>query len=186
MAKLLYVTNVSMDGYIEDSQGGLGWSEPDDELFAFITDLVRPIGTFLYGRRLYATMAVWETDPTLRAQSDLMADFANVWQRAEKVVYSASSPAVSTAKTTLERNFDAAAVRGLKESAAADLTIGGAQLAAQALEAGIVDECHLFVHPVVIGGGKPAFATETRVHLELLDERRVGNGIVYVRYHVKS
>src|SRR5579864_1505350 len=128
MAKLIYVSNVSLDGFIEDEQGSFDWSAPDDELFAFITDLVRPVGTYLYGRRLYDTMAVWETDPALAAQSELMADFANVWQAADKVVYSTTLDAVSTAKTRLERNFDPAAVREMKASATSDLTVGGAHL----------------------------------------------------------
>ncbi|HWW53283.1 MAG TPA: dihydrofolate reductase family protein, partial [Acidimicrobiales bacterium] len=140
MAKLIYVSNVSLDGYIEDEHGSFEWTAPDDELFAFITDLVRPIGTYLYGRRLYDTMAVWETDPGLAAQSELMADFANVWQAADKVVYSTTLDDVSTAKTRLERNFDPAVVRAMKASAASDLTVGGAHLAAHALRAGLVDE----------------------------------------------
>jgi dihydrofolate reductase len=141
MAKLIYVTNVSLDGYIEDAHGSFEWTEPSDEFFTFITDLVRPAGTYLYGRRLYESMAVWETDPTLAAQSELMADFANVWQAADKVVFSTTLDAVSTAKTRLERNFDPASVRDMKASATRDLTVGGAHLAAHALKAGLIDEC---------------------------------------------
>src|SRR5262245_60471724 len=126
MAKLIYVANVSLDGYIEDAHGSLDWTEPTDEVFTFITDLVRPVGTYLYGRRMYETMAVWEADPTLAAQSELMADFANVWQTADKVVYSTTLEAVSTAKTWLERSFDLDAVRDMKASATSDLTVGGA------------------------------------------------------------
>ncbi len=184
MAKLMYVTNVSVDGYIEDEHGSFDWTEPDDELFAFITDVVRPVGTHLYGRRLYESMAVWETEPSLAAQSELTADFADVWQTAQKIVYSTTLRAVSTAKTRLERSFDAASIPEMKASATSDLLVGGAHLAAHAFNAGLVDECHLFVRPVVVGGGKPALPRDTRTALDLLDERRVGNGAVYLRYRV--
>jgi dihydrofolate reductase len=186
MAKLIYVSNVSLDGYIEDEHGSLEWSAPDDELFAFITDLVRPVGTYLYGRRLYESMAVWETDPALAAQSELMAAFATVWQAADKVVYSTTLDAVSTARTRLERTFDPVAVREMKDSATTDLTVGGAALAAQALESGLVDECHLFIRPVLVGGGKPAFPGRTRAALDLLDERRFSTGVVYLRYAISA
>jgi len=184
MARLIYVSNVSLDGFIEDEHGRFDWTAPDDEFFAFITDLVRPVGTYLYGRRLYDTMAVWETDPALAAQSELMADFARVWQQASKVVYSTTLDTVSTSRTTVERRFDPASVRDMKASVSGDLTVGGAQLAAHAFKAGLVDECHLFIHPVLIGGGKPALPASTRADLELLDERRVGRGVVYLRYRV--
>ena len=182
MAKLIYVSNVSLDGYIEDEHGSFDWTATDDELFAFITDLVRPVGTYLYGRRMYDTMAPWETDPALAAQSELMADFANVWQAASKVVYSTTLDAVSTAKTRLERDFDPASVRDMKASTTSDLTVGGAHLAAHALKAGLVDECHLFIRPVLVGGGKPALPSDTRADLELLDDRRLSNDVVYLRY----
>lgn len=186
MAKLIYVTNASLDGYIEDEHGSFDWTPPDDGFFAFITDLVRPIGTYLYGRRLYDAMAVWETDPTLAAQSALMADFANVWQAADKVVYSTTLDATSTATTRLERTFDPASVRDIKAAAASDLTIGGAHLAAQAIKAGLVDEYHLFIHPVVLGAGKPALPRDTRFDLELLDHRRFSNGVLYLSYRIPS
>ena len=186
MANLIYVSNVSLDGYIEDEQGSFEWTAPNNEFFAFITDLVRPVGTYLYGRRLYDTMAVWETDPALAAQSELMADFATVWQAADKVIYSTTLDAVPTARTRLERSFDPVSVRDLKASATSDLTVGGAHLAAQAFQAGLVDECHLFIHPVLLGGGKPALPSDTRAQLELLDDRRLGNGIVYLRYRVPA
>ena len=186
MAKLIYLTNVSLDGYIEDEDGRFDWTLPDDELFAFITDLVRPIGTYLYGRRLYDTMTPWETDPALPAQSELMADFAHVWQAADKVVYSTTLDAVSTAKTRLERSFDPASVREMKASATRDLTVGGAHLAAQALGAGLGEECQLLVRPVLLGGGKPALPRGTRAALDLLEERRVGNGVVYLRYNIRT
>ena len=186
MATLSYITNVSLDGYIEDAAGSVDWTGPDDALFAFITDLVRPVGTYLYGRRLYDTMAPWETDPALAAGSDLTADFARVWQAADKVVYSTTLDAVPTARTRLERDFDPAAVRVLKSSATSDLTVGGAHLAAHAFRAGLVDECHLIVRPVLVGGGKPALPRDTRADLELLDERRIGNGVVYLRYRTPT
>ena len=186
MAKLIYVTNVSLDGYIEDEFGSFDWTEPDDEVFAFINDLVRPVGTFLYGRRLYDTMAVWETDPALAAGSELLADFAAVWQAADKVVYSTTMDVVSTAKTRIERTFDPASVRDLKASAGSDLMVGGAHLAGHAFNAGLVDECQLFVHPVLVGGGKPAFPSDTRADLEPLDHRRLSNGVMYLRYGIPT
>jgi dihydrofolate reductase len=182
VGKLFYISNVSLDGYIEDEHGNFDWTEPSDEVFAFITDLMRSVGTHLYGRRLYETMAVWETDPAFAAQSELMGDFANVWQAADKVVYSTTLDAASTAKTQLERNFDPDSVRAMKASATSDLFVGGANLAAHAFEAGLVDECHLFIYPVLVGGGKPALPSDTRAELELLDERRFSNGVVYLRY----
>ena len=182
MAKLIYVTNVSLDGYIEDERGAFDLFMPDDDVFASTTDLLRSVGTFLYGRRLYETMAVWETDAALAAQSDLMADFATAWKAASKVVYSTTLAAVSTANTRLERHFDPTAVHELKAAASSDLIVGGANLAAQALRAGLVDECQLFVWPTVVGGGKAALPTGRRADLELLDERRFGNGVVLLRY----
>jgi dihydrofolate reductase len=182
MAKLIYISNVSLDGYIEDEHGSFDWTAPDDEVFAFITDLVRSVGTYLYGRRMYETMAVWETDPALAAQSELMADFAKVWQAADKVVYSTTLEAVSTAKTWLEGSFDLDSVRDMKASATSDLTVGGSNVAAHAFKAGLVDECQLFIWPVLVGGGKPALPSDTRAELELLDERRFSNGVMYLRY----
>jgi dihydrofolate reductase len=175
---------VSLDGYIEGETGSLDWSDPDDEYFAFINDLVRPVGTYLYGRRLYQSMAVWETDPALAARSGLLADFAEIWQGASKVVYSTTLPDVSTARTRLVREFDAAEVRDMKAMAARDLTIGGAALAARAFEAGLVDECQLLVHPIIIGGGKPGLPSGLRIPLELLDERRLSKGVLYLRYGI--
>jgi len=186
MAKLSYVTNVSLDGYIEDARGDFGWTEPSDEYFAFITDLVRPVGTYLYGRRLYEAMAVWETDPTLADQSELRADFATVWRSATKVVFSTTLDAVSTAATRLERTFDPDAVRAMKASAERDLTIGGAALAGDAFAAGLIDECHLFVGPVLLGHGKPAYAGQGRLMLDLRDEHRFANGVAYLRYTVRT
>lgn len=184
MANLIYVTNVSLDGYIEDERGVFDLFPTDDDVFAFTTDLVRTVGTFLYGRRLYETMAVWETDAALAAQSDLRGDFATAWRAADKVVYSTSLAGVSTTKTRLERHFDRTAVAELKAAASSDLAVGGANLAEQAFRSGLVDECQLLVWPVVVGGGKPALPKGTRVDLELLGERRFGNGVVHLRYRV--
>jgi dihydrofolate reductase len=186
MAKLIYVANVSLDCYIEDADGNFNWTEPSDEVFAFITDLVRPVGTSLYGRRIYETMAVWETDPAFAAQSELMGDFARVWQSADKIVYSTTLSEVSTARTRLEHNFDPDAIRALKASAASDLAVSGANLAAHAFKAGLVDEIHLLIYPVFLGTGKASLPRDMRADLELLDERRFGNGVVYVRYRVAS
>jgi dihydrofolate reductase len=186
MAKLIYVANVSLDGYIEDAHGSFEWTEPSDEVFTFITDLVRPVGTYLYGRRMYETMAVWETQPALAAQSELSADFANLWQAADKIVYSTTQHEVSTAKTRLEHRFDPDSVRDMKTSTASDLTVGGPTLAAHAFNAGLVDECQLFVHPVLIGEGKPSFPSDGRIQLDLLEEHRFANGVVNLRYCIKS
>lgn len=183
MAELIYVSNVSLDGFIEDERGDFQWTDPDDEQFAFITDLIRPIGTYLYGRRLYESMAVWETDPALAAQTELYAEFARVWQGADKIVYSTTLGAAATANSRIERAFEPDAVRATKDAAPRDLMIGGAHLADQAFGAGLVDECHLFIAPVVLGRGKPGLP-RARVELELLDERRFRNGIVYVRHRV--
>ena len=186
MATLIYVTNVSLDGYIEDDHGAFDLYEPDDDVFAACTALLRSAGTFLYGRRLYETMAVWETDPALAEQSDLTADFAKVWQAAHKIVYSTTLAAVSTATTHLERTFDPDAVRQLKAATERNLTIGGADLAAQAFGAGLVDECRLFVWPMIVGGGKPGLPAGIRTELELLDEHRFDNGVVLLRYRVST
>jgi dihydrofolate reductase len=184
MAKLIYVSNVSLDGFIEDEHGVFQWTEPDDEVFAFITDLIRPVGTHLYGRRMYETMAVWETDPALAAQSELMADFARVWQAAEKIVYSTTMDTVSTANTRLERHFDPDSIRDMKSATSRDLMVGGPNLAAHAFRGSLVEECHLFIYPVVVGRGKPSLPGDLRVNLELLDERRFDGGVVYVRYRL--
>jgi dihydrofolate reductase len=184
MTKLIYASNMSLDGWTEDEHGAFDWAPPDDDVFAFTTDLMRSAGTYLYGRCMYDTMAVWETEPALAAQSDLFSDFANAWQAADKVVYSTTLAAVSTANTRLERNFDPGAVRDLQAGASRDLIVGGPNLAAQALVAGLVDEVALFVWPVVLGGRNPALQIDRRVDLELLDEHRFGSGVVHLRYRV--
>ena len=184
MAKLIYASNMSLDGCTEDERGAFDWAPPDDDVFAFITRLMGSAGTYLYGRRMYETLAVWETDPTLAAQSDLRAAYASAWQAADKVVYSSTLAGPLTANTRLERRFDPRAVLDLKAAASRDLLVGGPNLAAQAFKAGLVDECHLFVWPVVLGGGKPALSTDTRAELALTDERRFGNGVVRLRYRL--
>jgi dihydrofolate reductase len=183
VTKLIYVTNVSLDGYIEDERGAFDFGPMDAEMFRSYTSLVRSAGTFLYGRRLYESMAVWETDATLATQSDLTADFATAWQAANKIVYSTTLAVASTANTRIDHHFDPTAVRELKAAASSDITVGGANLASQAFKAGLVDECQLFVWPTVLGGGKPGFAIDARADLELIDERRFGNGVVLLRYH---
>ena len=184
MAKLIYASNMSLDGCTEDERGAFDWAPPDDDVFVFITELMRSAGTYLYGRRMYETLAVWETDATLANQSDLMADYARAWQAADKVVYSSTLAAPRTANTRLERHFDPSAVRDLKAAASRDLLVGGPNLAAQALVAGLVDELALFVWPVVLGGRTPALPTDMRVDLKLIDEHRFSSGVVHFRYRL--
>jgi dihydrofolate reductase len=184
MAKLVYVANVSLDGFVEDVHGRFDWTGPTDEVFAFITDLVRPVGTYLYGRRMYETMAVWEVDPSLAAQSELTADFAQTWRAADKIVYSTTRHAGSTGRTRFEGRFDPDSVQAMKASAPSDLTIGGSTLAAHAFNAGLIDEYQLFLYPVLVGEGKPAFSGNARVQLDLLEEHRFGNGVVNLRYRI--
>ena len=182
MAKLIYSAIASLDGYIADEDGSFDWAVPDEEVHAFINDLIRPFGTYLYGRRMYEMMVGWETDPALAEQSPLMRDFAEIWKAADKVVYSRTLEAVSTSKTRMERDFDPETVRQLKVSTGRDLTVSGPDLATHAFRAGLVDECDLFLAPVVVGGGKRALPEGVCVGLELLDERRFGNGMVYLRH----
>jgi dihydrofolate reductase len=182
MAHLIYITNSSLDGYTEDRHGKFDWIEPNEEVFRFITHLVREAGTYLYGRRMYETMMVWETNPNLAAESPLRRDFAEIWQAAHKIVYSRTLETVSTRKTQLERSLDPEAIRRLKETAEQDILIGGAELAAHAFRSGLIDECHLFLLPVIVGGGKPSLPDNVRMGLELLDERRFSNGTVFLRY----
>ena len=186
MAKLVYLTNASLDGYIEDEHGALDWAPPDDDVFVAQTALVRSADTVLYGRRLYEMMSPWETDPALAERSDLTADFANAWQAADKIVYSTTLTAVWTAATRLEHTFDTDGVRQLKAATPGNVMIGGADLAARAFEADLIDECQLFVWPVIVGGGKPGLAAGIRTELELLDEHRFDNGVVFLRYRVST
>jgi dihydrofolate reductase len=187
VAKLIYAAIMSVDGFIEDAEGNFEWAAPDDEVHAFVNDLERPVGTYLYGRRMYETMAYWESPRDLAEQPAFVQDFAGIWQAADKIVYSRTLSSVSTARTRIEREFDPDAVRRLKATADSDLTVGGADLAAQAIEAGVVDEYQLFLVPVVVGAGKRAFPEKNvGVHLELLDESRFGNGTVFVRYRAPA
>jgi dihydrofolate reductase len=186
MAKLIYSAITSLDGYINDENGNFDWAAPDEEVHRFVNDLGRPVGTFLLGRRMYDTLAVWETIPTDGDQSPAIADFAGIWRAADKVVYSSTLDTVATARTRIERDFDPEAVRRLKASADADLAVGGPGLAANAFRAGLVDECQLFLSPIVVGGGTPSLPDKVRLELELLDERRFGNGVVYLHYRTRS
>ncbi|HEU0131198.1 MAG TPA: dihydrofolate reductase family protein [Mycobacteriales bacterium] len=186
MASLLYSTNTSLDGYIEDAGGDFGFTVPSDEVHQFVNDRLRDVGTHLYGRRLYETMAVWETDTALIESDDVARDFAAIWQAAEKVVYSTTLTGVVTSRTRIERAFDPEAVRALTAAADRDLIVGGADLGGQALRAGLVDEVHLYVSPVAVGGGKPALPLGVRLDLALLEERRFASGTVYLRYACRS
>jgi dihydrofolate reductase len=186
MANLIYSAITSLDGYIEDKSGKFDWAVPDEEVHRFINDLERTAGTYLYGRRMYEMMIGWETDPSLAAESALMRDFAELWQAADKIVYSKTLAALATTRTRIERDFDPEAVRQLKATAERDILIGGPNLAAHAFKAGLVDEYHLFLTPVVVGGGKQALPDDVRLELELLDERRFGGGMVHLRYRIRS
>ena len=185
MAKLVYGTNTSLDGYIEDANGDFDWSEPGEDLHRFFNDLVAGAGTFVYGRRLYETMAVWETDPSLAAQDDVLRRFAEAWQDADKLVYSRTVSEAATRRTRIERDFDAEQVRSLVAAADRDVLIGGAEIAAHALRAGIVDEYLVALHPVIVGSGKPALPDGLFLELELLDERRFSSGVVALRYRIR-
>jgi dihydrofolate reductase len=186
MAKLIYSAITSLDGYVADVDGNFDWAAPDEEVHRFVNDLERPIGTYLYGRRMYEVMAYWETAETAADQPTATQDFAEIWQAADKVVYSRTLEAASSASTRIERDFDPDVVRQLKASAGPDITLGGPELAAQAIRAGLVDEYHLFLTPVVVGGGKRALPDNVRLELELLDERRFGNGVVHLHYRTRT
>ncbi|MGE3328286.1 MAG: dihydrofolate reductase family protein [Acidimicrobiia bacterium] len=186
MAKLIFASNVSLDGWTEDEHGALDWAPPDVDVFASITEVMDAAGTYLYGRRMYETMALWETEPSLATQSDLTKHFAGVWQSADKIVYSTSLTAVSTRTTRLERHFDPDAVRTLKSTSRRDLLVGGPTLAGQAFRAGLIDECILYVWPVVLAGMKPALQSDARLDLDLVDEHRFDSGVVRLHYRVLS
>ncbi|HEY8673537.1 MAG TPA: dihydrofolate reductase family protein [Candidatus Dormibacteraeota bacterium] len=181
MARLIYSVIASLDGYVADESGNFDWAEPDEEVHTFLNELERPVGTYLYGRGMYETMKYWETAGDA-GEPPFVRDFAEMWRAAGKVVYSRTLEALSSDRTRIERAFDAEAVRRLKAEAERDLTVGGPDLAGQALAAGLVDECHLFVAPVIVGGGKRSLPSSVRLKLELLDQRRFGNGVVYLRY----
>jgi dihydrofolate reductase len=183
MGRLIYSAIASLDGYVADADGNFGWSAPDEEVHAFVNDRERAIGTYLYGRRLYEVMVAWET---MVDDEPVMRDYAAIWQAADKVVYSKTLEAVTSARTRLEREFDPQAVRALKESAERDLSVGGPHLAAEALKAGLVDELNLYLVPVIVGGGNRALPDDLRMPLELQDERRFTNGTVYLRYLAQS
>ena len=181
MGKLIYLTLASLDGYVADKDGKFDWAEPDEEVHAFVNDLARPVGTYLYGREMYEVMIAWET-LDLADEPPAIQDFAEIWRAADKIVFSRTLESVSSARTRLERDFDPDAIRRLKEQAAHDLAVAGPGLAGEAIRAGLVDEYQLFLAPVIVGGGKRALPDDVRLGLELLDERRFDNGMVYVRY----
>jgi dihydrofolate reductase len=183
MAKLIYIANTSLDGYTEDRDGGIDWGTPDEEYFTSINGLERRIGTYLYGRRMYEAMLYWETAP-IADQPAWVRDFTNIWREADKIVFSKTLETASSAKTTLEREFDVEAIRQMKAADTSDLTVGGADLAAQAFRAGLVDECHLYFWPIALGGGKQALPDHERLALHLLNEQRLRSGIVHLHYRV--
>jgi dihydrofolate reductase len=185
MAKLIYSAMTSLDGYVADEGGKFDWAEPDEEVHTFVNDLERPIGTYLYGRRLYEVMLAWETI-SLAGQPPFVRDFAEIWRKADKIVYSTTLETISSARTQIEREFDREEVRQLKASRGRDLSVGGAELGAHALEAGLVDELHLFLAPIVVGGGKQSLPDDLRLELDLLSERRFGNGVVHLHYRTTT
>jgi dihydrofolate reductase len=183
MASLSYLAIASLDGYVEDEHGRFDWAVPDEDVHAFVNDLERSVGTHLYGRRMYETMVYWETDDD---QAPVAHDYAEIWRAADKVVYSRTLQTVSSERTRIEREFDTAAIRHMKETSRSDISIGGAMLAGQAIAEGLVDECHLFLGPVLVGGGKRALPAGVRAELELLDERRFRSGVVYLHYRIRN
>jgi dihydrofolate reductase len=185
MARLIYSAITSLDGYVADESGNFDWAEPDEDVHAFVNDLERPVGTYLYGRGMYEVMRAWETMNVVD-QPPVIQDFAEIWQGAEKIVFSRTMETASTARTRIERDFDAETIRQLKAGAERDISVGGPHLAAQAIRAGLVDEIHLFLAPIVVGGGKRSLPDKVRLKLELLGERRFGNGVVYLRYRTTT
>lgn len=186
MGTLIYAANISLDGYLEDATGSFDWSVPDEEVHAFWNEHERHIGTSLYGRRMYETMRVWESDDWLADEPAVVREYAGIWRDTDKIVYSSTLDAVSTTRTRIERHFDPDEVRRLKEESGSDLSIGGAEIAAEAFRHGLVDECVLLLCPVLVGGGKPALPQGIHLDLELLDHRRFDNGVIYVRYGVRT
>jgi dihydrofolate reductase len=185
MANLIYSSIASLDGYVEDEQGRFDWAAPDEEVHAFVNDLERSVGIYLYGRRMYETMVFWETVST-NDRSAVTRDYAEIWRAAEKIVYSRTLQVASSARTRFERDFDPGAIRELKQASGPDISVGGAELAGEALAAGLVDECQLLLVPFVVGGGKRALPDKLRLELELVDERRFSSGVVYLRYRVTA
>jgi dihydrofolate reductase len=198
LAKLIYSVITSLDGYVADKEGNFDWAAPDEEVHTFVNDLERPIGTYLYGRRMYEVMVYWEsitTTPTAATgpgtgtgtdQPPFMREYAEIWQAAEKIVFSKSLVTVASARTRIERDFDPEAIRQMKGSAERDISVGGPDLAAQAIKAGLVDEYHVLLAPIVVGGGKKSLPDNVRVELELLDERRFGSGVVHLAYRLRT
>jgi dihydrofolate reductase len=184
-AKLIYSAICSLDGYVADEQGNFDWAAPGEELHAFINELERPIGTYLYGRRMYETMVYWE-DPENSAGDAVTKDYGEIWRAAEKIVYSRTLDEVSSARTRLEREFDPEAVSRLKAESQGDISVGGPALGAEAMRAGLVDELHLFLHPIVVGAGNPALPSGVRVELELIGERRFDNGVVHLHHRTRG
>jgi dihydrofolate reductase len=184
VGKLIYSAIASLDGYIEDAEGKFDWGAPDSEVHAFVNDLERPIGTYLYGRRMYETMVYWETVSAVD-QSDVGREYAEIWRAAEKIVYSRTLADASSARTRIEREFDVDAIRQLKEGSRSPISVGGAQLAGEAIAAGLVDECHLFLAPISVGRGKAALPEAARTRFELLGVRRFGGGVVHLQYRVR-
>jgi dihydrofolate reductase len=185
MAKLIYSAVTSLDGYVADQEGNFDWAAPDEEVHTFVNDLERPIGTYLYGRRMYDVMVAWETMPTAE-QPPIVADFAELWRAADKVVYSKTLETPSSARTRIERDFEPGSVRQMTAEAGRDMSVGGPHLAAQAIKAGLVDEIHLFLTPVVVGGGTAALPDDVRMELELLDEHRFADGVVHLHYRTTT
>ena len=185
MAKLIYAPIASADGYVEDAEGKFDWAEPDDELLRLVNEVEERFGTHLYGRAMYQTLACWETAGQIPGQPPLALDFARIWRAADKIVFSTTLDVVDTARTRIERTFDPAMIRQLKRDASADISVGGAGLAGQAITAGLVDELHFFLVPAIVGGGKPALPAGARLDLDLLDLRQLASGAVYLRYRTK-
>jgi dihydrofolate reductase len=186
MGKMIYTAIISLDGYHEDADGRFDWAAPDEEVHEFINDLERSVGIYGYGRRMYEVMSVWESDDKLGEQSPATREFARIWRAADKIVYSTTLRSVSTKRTHLEHRFDPAHVRRMKEESEADISVAGPDLAAHAFRSGLVDECRLFLAPVLVGDGKPALPPAVRLDLDLTDERRFKGGMVYLGYAVRS
>jgi dihydrofolate reductase len=184
VARLIYSAIASLDGYVADENGNFDWAAPDEEVHAFVNELERPVGTYLYGRRMYEVMTYWETAGSAADEHPVARDFAEIWRAADKVVYSRTLEQASSARTRIEREFDPDAVRQLLAEAGRDVGVGGPELAAQAFAAGLVDECQMFLAPVLVGAGKRALPQGIFTKLELLDERRFGSGVVYLRYGI--
>lgn len=186
MGRLIYSVITSLDGYVADKEGNFDWAAPDEEVHSFVNDLERPIGTYLYGRRMYETMRYWDNLDNVAGEPDVVKEFASIWRAANKVVYSRSLEAASSAKTRLERDFNAEQVRSLKRHSVSDVSIGGPELAAEAIRAGLIDEFRLLVTPIIVGGGRPSFPDDLKVKLELIDERRFRGGVVHLHYRASG